>query len=112
MEKMTQSTLDPIKPLYGARLEMLQKLMEEFANTTKEEYGKRQPGERGMYEIQRKASLLERLESRKDKLWRLLWKKTELALKWDSRNPDELDLTELRKWFKVRSLYYGYNYPV
>lgn len=67
-------TLDPLKSLYGARLEMLEKLMEEFANTTKEEYGKRQPGERGMYErsstdeIQRKASLLERLEERKDKL--------------------------------------------
>lgn len=34
-------------------LEKLSKLMEEMANVPKEEYGKRQPGERGMYEIQR-----------------------------------------------------------
>lgn len=33
------------------------KKMEELANAPKEEYGKRQPGERGMYEIQRENKL-------------------------------------------------------
>lgn len=31
----------------------LGRMMEEMANAPKEEYGKRTPGERGMYEIQR-----------------------------------------------------------
>ena len=34
-------------------IELLWKRMEEMANQPKEEHGKRQPGERCMYEIQR-----------------------------------------------------------
>lgn len=34
-------------------IEFLEKLMEEMANAPREEMGKRQPGERGMYERQR-----------------------------------------------------------
>jgi len=34
-------------------VEKLSKLMEEMTNAPKEEMGKRTPGERGMYEIQR-----------------------------------------------------------
>lgn len=37
-------------------LENLNKMMEEMANAPKEEYGKRQPGERGMYETKRNFS--------------------------------------------------------
>lgn len=34
-------------------IEKLQKMMEEMAGAPKEEMGKRQPGEKGMYEIRR-----------------------------------------------------------
>lgn len=34
-------------------MERLSKMMEEMANAPKEEYGKRQPGERGKYETSR-----------------------------------------------------------
>lgn len=57
-----------IESLYEAPIltpEQMEKLiekMEEFANAPREEYGKRQPGERGMYEIQRRDNLRERLE--------------------------------------------------
>jgi hypothetical protein len=37
-------------------IEKLQQMMEEMANAPKEEYGKRTPGERCMYEIQRRDS--------------------------------------------------------
>ena len=35
-------------------LEQIERIMEEMANAPREEMGKRQPGERGMYEIQRR----------------------------------------------------------
>lgn len=35
-------------------VDKIMKMMEEMANQPKEEYGKRQPGEKCMYEIQRK----------------------------------------------------------
>jgi hypothetical protein len=38
-------------------LEKLEKIMEEMANAPREEMGKRQPGERCMYEIQRKENI-------------------------------------------------------
>lgn len=41
-------------------IEKLEKLMEEMANAPKEEYGVRQPGERCMYEIQRRENFEER----------------------------------------------------
>lgn len=44
-----------IQPLYKfePELDKLSEMMEEMANAPKEEYGKRQPGERGMYETAR-----------------------------------------------------------
>lgn len=56
MEKEYQGSGEGVKSLYGAttpEIENISKTMEEMADAPKEEYGKRQPGERGMYEIQR-----------------------------------------------------------
>lgn len=41
-------------------IEFLEKLMEEMANAPREELGVRQPGERCMYEIQRRENYEER----------------------------------------------------
>lgn len=68
MNKEYQGSSQGTKSLYEAPIltsEQMEKLieqMEEFANAPREEYGKRQPGERGMYEIQRRENLRERLE--------------------------------------------------
>lgn len=54
-----------LKPSPEAVTRLLEQ-MEEMANQRKEEYGKRQPGERCMYEIQREANSRRLLESKED----------------------------------------------
>lgn len=67
MEKIGQGSSEGVKSLYEAptltpeQMEKLIEQMEEFANAPREEYGKRQPGEKGMYEIQRLNNYAERL---------------------------------------------------
>lgn len=46
----------------------LQQMMEEMANAPREEYGKRQPGEKGMYETQRKLNVEERLDVDRERI--------------------------------------------
>lgn len=50
-------------------LENLNKMMEEMAGD-KSEYGKRQPGERGMYEIQRMEKALKGHEEQKEEVYK------------------------------------------